>query len=320
MSAARRTLERSTMLLLTTSKACLRHPDCQSARDNRDTVFAQMRRAMDLVHFVIKEGVLSSAASALPLHSTSASGGGGGGGGSAHSSTTARGGEGGGGMSSPIHQHHHSHSHFRPGSKSSSSSSSLQAAAANAESFSLLYGELASPVGTPTGGGGGRHSASNEAYVKYDPIPKYVRRGQLHRAQASSTCGGSFVLAVECTLRWLHEQLDTCPTLLNCLRRVGELLELARMGPLTGPLKEQIAFSLEAALERTQDFTDSAYTPHERRQKILLLADSMKAELLALFQAASTVALMVSHTSKIFLIFFKYWQIDKSSVHLSFFI
>ncbi|KAJ3660646.1 hypothetical protein Zmor_005085 [Zophobas morio] len=60
MAAARQVLERSTMMLLTSSKTCLRHPDCSSSRENRDTVFCQMRRAMDLIHFVVKDGVLNS--------------------------------------------------------------------------------------------------------------------------------------------------------------------------------------------------------------------------------------------------------------------
>ncbi|XP_033207724.1 alpha-catulin isoform X5 [Belonocnema kinseyi] len=58
MAAARQVLERSTMMLLTSSKACLRHPDCASAKENRDTVFCQMRRAMDLIHYVVKDGVV----------------------------------------------------------------------------------------------------------------------------------------------------------------------------------------------------------------------------------------------------------------------
>ncbi|KAK9871611.1 hypothetical protein WA026_012991 [Henosepilachna vigintioctopunctata] len=60
MAAARQVLERSTMMLLTSSKTCLRYPDCSSSRENRDTVFCQMRRAMDLIHFVVKDGVLNS--------------------------------------------------------------------------------------------------------------------------------------------------------------------------------------------------------------------------------------------------------------------
>ena len=31
-----------------------------SSKENRDTVFCQMRRAMDLIHYVVKDGVLDS--------------------------------------------------------------------------------------------------------------------------------------------------------------------------------------------------------------------------------------------------------------------
>lgn len=47
-------------------QATLRHPDSSTARENRDTVFCQMRRAMDLIHFVVKDGVLNSAMEASP--------------------------------------------------------------------------------------------------------------------------------------------------------------------------------------------------------------------------------------------------------------
>ncbi|XP_037792726.1 alpha-catulin-like [Penaeus monodon] len=60
MAAARQVLDRSTMMLLTASKVCLRHPECLTSRENRDTVFCQMRRAMDLIHYVVKDGVLDS--------------------------------------------------------------------------------------------------------------------------------------------------------------------------------------------------------------------------------------------------------------------
>lgn len=35
----------------------MRHPDSSEASQNRDTVFCQMRRAMDLIHYVVKDGV-----------------------------------------------------------------------------------------------------------------------------------------------------------------------------------------------------------------------------------------------------------------------
>ena len=41
-------------------QTCLRHPDCTSSRENRDTVFCHMRRAIDLVHYVVKDGILNN--------------------------------------------------------------------------------------------------------------------------------------------------------------------------------------------------------------------------------------------------------------------
>lgn len=46
-------------------QTCLRHPESATARENRDTVFCQMRRAMDLIHYVVKDGVLNSEQLAL---------------------------------------------------------------------------------------------------------------------------------------------------------------------------------------------------------------------------------------------------------------
>lgn len=43
-----------------TLQACLRHPESLTSKENRDTVFCQMRRAMDLIHYVVKDGVLDS--------------------------------------------------------------------------------------------------------------------------------------------------------------------------------------------------------------------------------------------------------------------
>ena len=58
IECARLVLERSAALLITSSKAFQRHPECMSARENRDTVFCQMRRALDLIHYIVKEGVV----------------------------------------------------------------------------------------------------------------------------------------------------------------------------------------------------------------------------------------------------------------------
>ena len=41
-------------------QTCLRHPECTSSRENRDTVFCHMRRAIDLIHYVVRDGVLNN--------------------------------------------------------------------------------------------------------------------------------------------------------------------------------------------------------------------------------------------------------------------
>ena len=43
--------------------------------------------------------------------------------------------------------------------------------------------------------------------------------------------------------------------------------------------RERLQSALDAVVQRTQDFTDSAYTSHEHREKILLLCDRAKLEL-----------------------------------------
>lgn len=43
--------------------------------------------------------------------------------------------------------------------------------------------------------------------------------------------------------------------------------------------QETLPTALEAVLERTQDFTDSAYTSHEHREAILECSERLKAEL-----------------------------------------
>ncbi|XP_076303963.1 alpha-catulin-like isoform X2 [Tachypleus tridentatus] len=167
MAAARQILERSTMMLLTSSKTCLRHPECETARENRDTVFLQMRRAMDLIHFVVKDGVIPDLA---------------------------------------------------PSSRGTTESRS------NSGSCS-------------------KHSK------KFNVVA------------------------------WKLQDLDQCLTVHNAIKKFEDIVEMTRM-TLVGPAyRDQLTSALDAVVERTQDFTDSAYTSHEHREKILLLCDRAKLEL-----------------------------------------
>lgn len=54
---------------------------------------------------------------------------------------------------------------------------------------------------------------------------------------------------------------------------------MSRMTLVGGAYRERLSSALDAVVERTQDFTDSAYTGHEHREKILLLCDRCKLEL-----------------------------------------
>ncbi|TRY84308.1 hypothetical protein DNTS_025420 [Danionella cerebrum] len=67
MAAARAVLEKCTMMLLTASKTCLRHPDCESARINKEAVFQRMRQALDQVIEIVTDSRSSSEAKTLSV-------------------------------------------------------------------------------------------------------------------------------------------------------------------------------------------------------------------------------------------------------------
>lgn len=66
------------------------------------------------------------------------------------------------------------------------------------------------------------------------------------------------------------------------LLRISLLQSLMEIGGMTlcgAAFRERLASAFETVVERTQDFTDSAYTSHEHREKILLICDRLKLEL-----------------------------------------
>lgn len=67
MAAARAVLEKCTMMLLTASKTCLRHPDCESARINKDAVFHRMRCALEQVIEIVTEARSCGDSKVLPI-------------------------------------------------------------------------------------------------------------------------------------------------------------------------------------------------------------------------------------------------------------
>lgn len=159
-------------------QTCLRHPDSQTAKENRTTVFCQMRRAIDLIHYVVKDGVWE-----------------GGGGSGAYASNGAAGGCNAGGCA-------------------------------------------------PSGDCGGGGPAN----------------------------------AVVCK--------DEGQTLSEVLRNLDSLVEMTRL-TLTLADKDSLNRAVDFVVDRTQDFTDSAYTSHERRENIILLRERIKIQLEQLVRIAA---------------------------------
>lgn len=50
----------SNICTLNSFQTSLRHPECRFSKECRDTIFCQMRRAMDLIHYVVKDGVIEN--------------------------------------------------------------------------------------------------------------------------------------------------------------------------------------------------------------------------------------------------------------------
>ena len=54
LAAARGTIKRTSMMLLTASKSYLRHPEIPYARENRDFVYNQVRDAVGVISSIIQ--------------------------------------------------------------------------------------------------------------------------------------------------------------------------------------------------------------------------------------------------------------------------
>uniref|UniRef100_A0A6I8QBU4 Alpha-catulin n=1 Tax=Xenopus tropicalis TaxID=8364 RepID=A0A6I8QBU4_XENTR len=67
MAAARAVLEKCTMMLLTASKTCLRHPDCESARFNKEGVFQRMRLALEQVVEIVTDSRPNGECEIVPI-------------------------------------------------------------------------------------------------------------------------------------------------------------------------------------------------------------------------------------------------------------
>ena len=173
IECARLVLDRSTVLLVASTKCCLRHPESASARENRDTVFCQMRRAIDLIHFVIREGISSEQAEDIDL-------------------------------------------------------------------------------------------------IEMAGVPYHETVGMSGEEQSNP---------------------DSQTSIIGALRHFENSVDMIRMSSVSPSYCEQVHALLDSIVERTQDFTDSAYTSHEHRQNIILLSERARCEMLALCRLPGVASL-----------------------------
>lgn len=68
-------------------------------------------------------------------------------------------------------------------------------------------------------------------------------------------------------------------TAYGAIQQLDDSVEMTRLTLAPSACRERMTSALDAAIERTQDFTDSAYTSHEHRENILLLWDRVRSGL-----------------------------------------
>lgn len=80
-----------------------------------------------------------------------------------------------------------------------------------------------------------------------------------------------------------------CSTVLRAIKYFQDSVEIMRMSIISESYKEQLTCCLDSIVERTQDFTDSAYTTHEHRQNIIILCERAKIELSHVLSCVSNI-------------------------------
>lgn len=247
MGAARQVLERSTMMLLTSSKICLRYPECDDSRENRDTVFCQMRRAMDLIHYVVKDGILQATADRnLSRGQTLADW-------DTEFST----------VSSSLRLFSRLIEHSRPRFEVSDPTSDS------------VPKQISKDISTTTIGSsrGGSELASSSGCCKRDgEINSNNGNERRELARGNSQRERNLTNHKVSKFQSLEREIQYTTTSKNDVLNA----ELSILSPHT---REELMTALDKIVEKTQDFTDSAYTTHEHRENILLLCDRTRLEL-----------------------------------------
>lgn len=283
MAAARQVLERSTMMLLTSSKTCMRHPDCMDSRENRDTVFCQMRRAMDLIHYVVKDGVLyvsdhnrSTSRGGAPLIDWETE--------RATASSSLR------IFSRLVEQSRPRFESPPPQPQCQSQSMVVQSNDPAPSCGGLASGGTNSANLSATSqskysnGGGGNKDISNRMSVDQEMcggggsgLPKeMLTRSNSHRdrhVNHNNGNNGASSAAQKNSRNYMSLDREV-----QAYTSKAEALN-TEMSILSPHTREELMAALDKVVEKTQDFTDSAYTTHEHRENILLLCDRVRLEL-----------------------------------------
>lgn len=80
----------------------------------------------------------------------------------------------------------------------------------------------------------------------------------------------------------IHAPLDIGNqlTVNMAIKKMSEMLEMVKMMSLIGSgVQERLISAMDSLCEMTQDFTDSAFTPHQKREQILDYLDECRYEL-----------------------------------------
>lgn len=225
MAAARQVLERSTMMLLTSSKTCLRHPECGDSQENRDTVFCQMRRAMDLIHYVVKDGIMNA--------------------------TSER------------------RRSVDWDTERSTATSSLRMFSRLMERSRPRFETVAAPSSSVAKPSNSDISSSRDG-IRDIEMTNGRKEAQLSRSNSQRDRPANQHTKSRNYLS-LDRELQTYTSKNEAIN--------AEMSILSPQTREELMAALDKVVEKTQDFTDSAYTTHEHRENILLLCDRVKLEL-----------------------------------------
>lgn len=82
-----------------------------------------------------------------------------------------------------------------------------------------------------------------------------------------------------------------------------DLCELTRITLVELSTQDKLNSALELIVETSQDFTDSAYTSHENRERILDLCDQLRAQLVNLINVGTNLVSKIFHSESLLLFF-----------------